>query len=68
MLFTDMDEILSSPVRDLNHGLAKFSAGETTLHLDYFTDKSLELKASLQSLLVEDIRPDPSIVIKRYKK
>lgn len=64
-LFSDMDEVLSSPVRDLNHGLAKMTAGETTLQLDYFSDGSMEVKASLQSLLVEDIRPDPSVVIKR---
>ncbi|XP_026749061.2 intermembrane lipid transfer protein VPS13A-like isoform X2 [Galleria mellonella] len=64
-LFSDMDEVLSSPVRDLNHGLAKLTAGEATLQLDWYSDNSAELKASLQSLLVEDIRPDPSIVIKR---
>ncbi|XP_075975072.1 intermembrane lipid transfer protein VPS13A-like isoform X2 [Anticarsia gemmatalis] len=64
-LFSDMDEVLSSPVRDLNHGLAKLTAGEATFQLEYSSDSSLELKASLQSLLVEDIRPDPSIVIKR---
>ncbi|KAJ2950876.1 hypothetical protein O0L34_g5236 [Tuta absoluta] len=64
-LFTDMDEVLSSPVRDLNHGLAKLTSGETSLQLDYYSDSSTELKASLQSLLVEDIRPDPSIIIKR---
>lgn len=61
-----MDEVLSSPVRDLNHGLAKLTAGEATFQLDYYSDSSTEMKASLQSLLVEDIRPDPSIVIKRY--
>ncbi|XP_064292158.1 intermembrane lipid transfer protein VPS13A-like [Plodia interpunctella] len=57
-LFSDMDEVLSSPVRDLNHGLAKLTAGEATLHLDYYSDGSTELRASLQSLLIEDIRPD----------
>lgn len=61
-----MDEVLSSPVRDLNHGLARLSAGETTVQLDCYTDSTLEVKASLQSLLLEDIRPDSSIVIKRY--
>ena len=64
-LFSDMDEVLSSPVRDLNHGLAKLTAGETMLQMEYCSDGSLEVKASLQSLLVEDIRPDPGIVIKR---
>ncbi|CAG5002581.1 unnamed protein product [Parnassius apollo] len=64
-LFSDMDEILSSPVRDLNHGLAKLSAGEATVSLDCYSDGTKEVKASLQSLLVEDIRADPSIVIRR---
>ncbi|CAH2046773.1 unnamed protein product, partial [Iphiclides podalirius] len=64
-LFSDMDEVLSSPVRDLNHGLAKLTAGEATLSLDCYSDNSKELKASLQSLLVEDIRPDTSVVIRR---
>ncbi|XP_060801512.1 intermembrane lipid transfer protein Vps13 isoform X2 [Amyelois transitella] len=57
-LFSDMDEVLSSPVRDLNHGLAKLTAGEATLQLDCYSDGSTELKASLQSLLIEDIRID----------
>ncbi|XP_068633837.1 intermembrane lipid transfer protein VPS13A-like [Battus philenor] len=64
-LFSDMDEILSSPVRDLNHGLAKLTAGEVMLCLDCYSDSSTEVKASLQSLLIEDIRPDPSVVIRR---
>ncbi|KAM3960055.1 LOW QUALITY PROTEIN: intermembrane lipid transfer protein VPS13A [Aphomia sociella] len=64
-LFSDMDEVLSSPVRDLNHGLAKLTAGEATLQIDWYSDGSSELRFSLQSLLVEDIRPDPSIVIRR---
>ncbi|CAG9562322.1 unnamed protein product [Danaus chrysippus] len=64
-LFSDMDEILSSPVRDLNHGLAKLTAGEANLHVDYFSDGSMEAKASLQSLLVEDIRQDSGVVIRR---
>lgn len=64
-IFTDVDEVLSSPVRDCNTGLAKLAAGETSFQLDYFSDRSLDVKASLQSLLIEDIRPDTSIVIKK---
>ncbi|KAI8421410.1 hypothetical protein MSG28_009485 [Choristoneura fumiferana] len=33
--------------------------------IDYFSDSSTEMRASLQSLLVEDIRPDPGIVIEK---
>nr|XP_026488707.1 vacuolar protein sorting-associated protein 13A-like isoform X1 [Vanessa tameamea] len=64
-LFSDMDEILSSPVRDLNHGLAKVTAGEANVLFDYYSDCSIEVKASLQSLLIEDIRPDSTVVIRR---
>lgn len=64
-LFSDMDEVLSSPVRDLNHGVARFTAGETTLQLEYSSDGSQDMRASLQSFLIEDIRPDLNVVIKR---
>ncbi|XP_063534918.1 intermembrane lipid transfer protein VPS13A-like [Cydia strobilella] len=64
-LFSDMDEVLSSPVRDLNHGLAKLTAGEAAVQLDFFSDSSAEMRASLQSLLVEDIRPDSGIIIEK---
>ncbi|CAK1541918.1 unnamed protein product [Leptosia nina] len=64
-LFSDLDEVLSSPVRDLNHGLAKLTAGETTVAFEYFSDNSIEMKASLQSMLIEDIRADTSITIRR---
>lgn len=64
-LFTDIDEVLSSPVRDCNRGLAKLATGEMSLQLDYFSDRSIDIKGNLQSLLIEDIRPDTSIVIKK---
>lgn len=64
-LYTDMDEVLSSPVRDLNHGLAKVCLGEMSAQLECFSDKAMEMRASLQSVLVEDVRPDPTILIKR---
>ncbi|XP_021923386.1 vacuolar protein sorting-associated protein 13A-like isoform X4 [Zootermopsis nevadensis] len=64
-LFNDMDEVLSSPVRDLNHGLCKLDIGEAALSLDTFTDHSLELKMALQSCLMEDIRPHDNIIIKK---
>ncbi|XP_068086254.1 intermembrane lipid transfer protein VPS13A [Anabrus simplex] len=64
-LFSDMDEILSSPVRDLNHGLCKLDVGEATLSLDMFTDHSMEVKMALQSCLLEDIRPENNVIIKK---
>jgi len=52
-------------VRDLNHGLCKLDIGEASLSVDTFTDQSLELKMALQSCLLEDIRPDNSITIRK---
>ncbi|VVC88043.1 unnamed protein product, partial [Leptidea sinapis] len=63
-LFSDIDEVLSSPVRDLSHGLAKLTSGEASLVIYYFSDDSVEMKASLHSLLVEDVRPDTTVVIR----
>ncbi|XP_047103973.1 vacuolar protein sorting-associated protein 13A-like [Schistocerca piceifrons] len=64
-LFSDMDEILSSPVRDMNHGLCKLAVGEATISVDTYSDHSLHLKMCLQCFLLEDIRPDNSIIIKK---
>ncbi|KYM95926.1 Vacuolar protein sorting-associated protein 13C [Cyphomyrmex costatus] len=56
--------VLSSPVRDLNHGLCKLSFGETINTWDFYSDKSLKMKLSLQSCLLQDTRKD-SVVEKR---
>lgn len=58
-------QVLSSPVRDMNHGLCKLDIGEAVLSVETFTDHSLELKMALQSCLLEDIRPDNSIMIRK---
>jgi hypothetical protein len=58
-------QILSSPVRDMNHGLCKLDIGEAILSAETFTDHSSELKMALQSCLLEDIRPDNSIMIRK---
>lgn len=63
-LFMDTEEVLSSPVRDLNHGLCKLSFGETINTWDFYSDKSLKMKLSLQSCLLQDTRKD-SVVEKR---
>lgn len=57
-LFSDVDEILSSPVRDMNHGLCRLELGETTVTVETFSDKSLELRTSLLTCVLEDIRPE----------
>ncbi|EFN62404.1 Vacuolar protein sorting-associated protein 13A [Camponotus floridanus] len=63
-LFMDTEEVLSSPVRDLNHGLCKLSFGETINTWDFYSDKSVKMKLSLQSCLLQDTRKD-SVVEKK---
>nr|XP_012219129.1 PREDICTED: vacuolar protein sorting-associated protein 13A-like isoform X1 [Linepithema humile] len=63
-LFMDTEEVLSSPVRDLNHGLCKLCFGETINTWDLYSDKSLRMKLSLQNCLMQDTRKD-SVVEKR---
>ncbi|KAK2588797.1 hypothetical protein KPH14_001672 [Odynerus spinipes] len=63
-LFLDSDEVLSSPVRDLNHGLCKLNFGEIINTFDFYGDNSLEMKLSLQSIILQDTRKD-SLVIKK---
>ncbi|XP_046422194.1 vacuolar protein sorting-associated protein 13A-like isoform X1 [Neodiprion fabricii] len=64
-LFSDTEEMLSSPVRDFNHGLCKLTIGEVTLSLDVYNDESLIMKLSVRSCLLEDVRRDDSIVIRK---
>ncbi|KAG8227036.1 hypothetical protein J437_LFUL013823 [Ladona fulva] len=66
-LFNDMDEVLSSPVRDMQHGLCRLELGEATVSMDTFSDHSLELKVALQSCFLEDIRPSNNISIRKYE-
>ncbi|XP_047356214.1 vacuolar protein sorting-associated protein 13C-like isoform X2 [Vespa velutina] len=63
-LFLDSDEVLSSPVRDLNHGLCKLNFGEIINTFDFYSDNSLQMKLSLQSVILQDTRKD-SLVIKK---
>lgn len=57
-LFCDCEEVLSSPVRDLNHGLCRLEIGDTIFSADFYTDTSLEAKLSVQHVTVIDIRPE----------
>ncbi|KAK5650330.1 hypothetical protein RI129_001359 [Pyrocoelia pectoralis] len=61
LLFFDSGELLSSPIRDLNHGLCKFEISDILSTLIIFTDKSFEGKLSIDSLLVEELGPDANI-------
>ncbi|KAB0792527.1 hypothetical protein PPYR_14486 [Photinus pyralis] len=61
LLFFDSGELLSSPIRDLNHGLCKFEISDILTSLIIFTDKSFEGKLSIDSLLIEELGPDANI-------
>lgn len=60
-----MLQVLSSPVRDLNHGLCKLSFGETINTWDFYSDKSLKMKLSLQNCSMQDTRKN-SITEKKF--
>ncbi|XP_078045899.1 intermembrane lipid transfer protein VPS13A isoform X2 [Augochlora pura] len=57
-LFLDSEEVLSSPVRDLNHGLCRLTFGELINTYAVYSDKSLKMKLSLQSCILQDTRKD----------
>ncbi|CAK9828583.1 Intermembrane lipid transfer protein VPS13A [Anthophora retusa] len=55
-LFLDSEEVLSSPVRDLNHGLCKLTFGEIINTYAFYSDRSMKMKLSLQSCILQDTR------------
>ncbi|EEZ98160.2 hypothetical protein TcasGA2_TC000586 [Tribolium castaneum] len=65
LLFFDSGELLSSPIRDLNHGLCKFKVSEVNTTFTIYTDGSLDGKLSADGILVEEIGPDANIYDKR---
>ncbi|XP_050293548.1 intermembrane lipid transfer protein VPS13C-like [Anthonomus grandis grandis] len=60
-LFFDASELLSSPIRDLNHGLFKLEIYDIDNSLIIYTDKSSDGKLSVDKILVEEIGPDANI-------
>lgn len=65
LLFFDLGELLSSPIRDLNHGLCKFEAAEINMSVVMFTDKSIDGKLSIDNILIEEMGPDANLFDKR---
>ncbi|KAI4458553.1 vacuolar protein sorting-associated protein vps13 [Holotrichia oblita] len=65
VLFFDSGELLSSPIRDLNHGLCRFEINEIATSCVLFTDGSLDGKLSVDGLSIEEIGPDVNIYDKR---
>ncbi|KAK8726845.1 hypothetical protein OTU49_010090, partial [Cherax quadricarinatus] len=57
-LYTDMDEVLSSPVRDAATALCRLEVGEIEVHGDMNNDRSMDMRLTLQSCDLFDVRPD----------
>lgn len=58
MLFFNSFELLSSPIRDLNHGLCKLEILEIDTSFVVYNDKSLDGKLSIDTISIEEIGPD----------
>lgn len=61
VLFFDAGELLSSPIRDLNHGLCKLEINDIDASLVIYTDRSSDGKLSVDTIIVEEIGPDANI-------
>lgn len=61
MLFFDSGELLSSPIRDLNHGLCKVEIIDVDFSFVVYNDKSLDGKLSVDKICIEEIGPDVNI-------
>ncbi|XP_044757951.1 vacuolar protein sorting-associated protein 13A-like [Coccinella septempunctata] len=57
-LFFDSGELLSSPMRDLNHGMCKLEICDLGLNSVSYTDGSLDGKLSVDSVTVTEIGPN----------
>lgn len=49
-------QILSSPIRDINHSLCKFDLDEINIKMDIFADDRMVLNATVQRCLLQDTR------------
>lgn len=64
-LYTDMDEILSSPVRDAATALAKIDLGEVEVKGDMNSNRNIEIRFMLASCNIFDVRPDSNNIAKK---
>lgn len=64
MLFFDSGELLSSPIRDLNHGLCKLEILDVDVSFVVYNDRSLDGKLSIDSINMEEIGPDANVLDK----
>lgn len=60
-LFFDSAELLSSPIRDLNHGLCKLQILEIDSCITVYNDGSVDGKLSVERTLMEEIGPNCNI-------
>ncbi|KAG5885875.1 hypothetical protein JTB14_019138 [Gonioctena quinquepunctata] len=58
MLFFDSGELLSSPIRDLSHGLCKLEILDIDVSFFVYNDKSLDGKLSVDTFIIEEIGPE----------
>lgn len=63
-LFFDSAELLSSPIRDLNHGLCKLEILEIDSCITVYNDGSIDGKLSVEKTVMEEIGPNSSITDK----
>ncbi|KAL1509464.1 hypothetical protein ABEB36_004192 [Hypothenemus hampei] len=61
VLFFDANELLSSPIRDMNHGLCKLEINDIDTSLLTYTDNSSDGKLSVDTILIEEIGPDTNV-------
>lgn len=61
LLFFDSGEILSSPIRDLNHGLCKWKFLDINLTCNFYTDGSLDGKFTTDNVQIEEIGLEANI-------
>lgn len=64
MLFFDSGELLSSPIRDLNHGLCKLEILDVDTSFVVYNDRSLDGKLSIDSINMEEIGPEANVLDK----
>ncbi|XP_067142942.1 intermembrane lipid transfer protein VPS13A-like isoform X2 [Centruroides vittatus] len=64
-LYTDIEEMFSSPIRDPIHALSKFELDEVNISVEMYSDKALELKCTLQAATLEDVRSESPLCVKK---
>lgn len=65
-LYFDSGEVLSSPIRDVNHGLCKFELADVCMALSINMDNSLDGKLSINSVLIQEIGPNANVLEREY--